>query len=147
MTVRDAEAGDVRAITRLMTAYARLIDAGDFPAVAELFRYGEWFGQKGYEAVLEWFESRVILYDGSPRTQHLVTNVDVRIGDDASTATAHSYITVLHQRTAGEAPVIITSNAYDDEFLRVDGDWRFVRRDITRRLVGDIGRHRLDSTT
>ncbi len=133
---------DVRAITRLMTEYARLIDSARFAEVAELFRDAEWFGQVGYDAVLEWFRTKVVLYDGSPRTQHLVTNIDVEVGDDGTTASAHSYITVLHQIEPGTAPEIITSNYYDDVFVKVDGTWRFRTRRITRRLVGDMDRHR-----
>ncbi len=133
---------DTRAIEHLIFEYARLIDSAHFTEVAELFREATWFGQDGYDRVLEWFQTRVILYDGSPRTQHVVTNVDVSVLPDGDSATAHSYITVIQQIRAEDPPTIITANFYDDTFAKVDGEWRFRSREITRRLVGDMDSHR-----
>lgn len=134
---------DTHAIEHLIFEYARLIDSARFSDVAELFRDASWFGQHGYDRVLEWFQTRVILYDGSPRTQHVVTNVDVSVLPDGNSATAHSYITVLQQVRSEDPPTIITANFYDDEFAKVDEVWHFRSRDITRRLVGDVDKHRL----
>ena len=137
-----AACDDVRAITHLIHEYARLIDSAQFERVAELFRDATWFGNTGYDEVLDWFQTRVILYDGNPRTQHVVTNVDVSIDAGSADATAHSYITVLQQVDPSGPISIITANYYDDTFAKVEGVWRFGSREITRRLVGDMNQHR-----
>ena len=125
-----------------MHEYARLIDLAQFDDVAALFAAGEWFGLEGADAVRAWFADNVILYDGSPRTQHVVSNVDVRVDDDRRTAQAHSYITVFQQVEPGGPIVAITANYYVDSFARRDGQWSFAKRSIHRRLVGDATSHR-----
>ena len=78
--------------------YARLIDAGDFAGVAELFRHGEIItaqgGATGYDEVLAMYTAATRLYeDGTPRTRHLTTNLDIR--QDGDSASCQSYFTVM----------------------------------------------------
>lgn len=42
------------------------------------------------------FQDTLIVYaDGTPRTQHVTTNVAIEVNEQASTAVSRSYVTVL----------------------------------------------------
>ena len=139
---------DEAAITNLLYRYAELIDAGDFAAAAQLFRYatltsrdaqGDYY-QSDHEQLLQRWRELIKGYpSGRPETKHLVTNPIVEVEGDA--ATARSYYTVLQQ--LGESPVnVLASGRYHDRFERVDGAWRFTHRDYTLMdLRGDLSSH------
>ena len=138
------------AIERLLNAYCYRIDAGDIAGFAELFANGRWgmvgdpagFAH-GSEAVRSVLDS-VILYDGVPRTRHLLTNVDIRIAADNCSATAQCYVTVM-QAVPPDFPLqTIFAGRYCDEFVRRDGRWEFTSREIHAELLGDLSRHRAD---
>lgn len=65
-------------IQQLLHRYAHAFDAGEFAAFAALFEHGTLHLQgvsppvSGIEEVLAMIECRVILYDGVPRTNHLI---------------------------------------------------------------------------
>ncbi len=138
-----------RAINRLMNDYCYLIDAGDIAGFSALFEHGSWgvVGEPGGPArgaaeVAERLEA-VILYDGVPRTKHLMSNLDIDVESD-SRATARCYITVM-QAVPPELPLQpIFVGRYEDVFECVDGQWRFVSRDIHGDLVGEMRFHRGD---
>lgn len=130
------------AIEQLVHQYAWHIDEGDFEAMASLFAHGEWFGCHGRDEVLEWMTRNVLLYDGSPCTHHVVSNLQVTLGADQRSAEARSYITVHHQVPGDREIKVISANVYFDEFEKADAGWRFTRRAIRRRLVGEAERHR-----
>src|SRR5207245_93346 len=80
----------------------------------------------------------VIIYDdGTPQTQHQITNVTVQV--DGTTATARSCFTVLQVTGQGLHPIL--AGDYLDRFERVDGAWRFTERVFDPRLFGDLSRH------
>jgi len=136
-------AGDDRAaITALVMGYAERIDGGDLAGVAALFADatygGAQGGYRGAEAVREVLESRVILYDGIPRTKHVTTNLVIEL--DGYAAAARSYFTVL--QATPELPLqTIIAGRYDDRFARTAGAWRFTARVIHIDLVGDLRFH------
>jgi hypothetical protein len=136
-------AGDDRAaITALVMGYAERIDGGDLAGVAALFADatygGAQAGYRGAAAVREVLESRVILYDGLPRTKHVTTNLVIEL--DGETAAARSYFTVL--QATPELPLqTIIAGRYDDRFARTAGVWRFTARVIHIDLVGDLRFH------
>jgi hypothetical protein len=138
------------AIYGLMNEYCLRIDAGDLEGFARLFEHGTWQvlgdpggGDTGTAAVLTTLQN-VILYDGKPRTRHMMTNVQIDVNRADSQATAQCYITVF-QSVPPDFPLqAIFSGHYHDEFERVAGAWRFTRRDISPDLVGDLSRHRAD---
>jgi hypothetical protein len=133
-------------IEQLIFEYARRIDAGDFPGVAELFRSGRIcssFGEPavGYDAVLALYQRSTRLYgDGTPRTRHLTTNVVVTL--EGETASCHSYFTVMQALPDFPLQAII-SGSYDDHFEYSKGGWRFACRTIFPDLLGDLSRHLL----
>lgn len=130
------------AIEELIHLYAWYIDESDFESMATLFAHGEWFGCQGSSDVLAWMRQNVVLYDGSPRTHHVVSNIQIALGQDLRHAQSRSYITVFHQMPEERGISVIAANAYFDEFEKEDGQWRFTRRRIKRRLVGEAERHR-----
>jgi 3-phenylpropionate/cinnamic acid dioxygenase small subunit len=78
--------------------------------------------------------------DGTPRTKHVTTNVQVHVDDEAGTGSARSYYTVLQQTDALPLQAIITGH-YHDTFHRVDGEWCFDTRVMFVDQVGDLSHH------
>jgi 3-phenylpropionate/cinnamic acid dioxygenase small subunit len=140
---------DVEAIRALIHRYAELIDVGDLDGVAALFAHGTWSSPgrgtplRGAEQVRRAYDG-VILYDGIPRTKHVISNVTIEVADDGWSATARSYFTVLQARP-GLALQPIIAGRYHDRFDRVDGVWRFADRQIIPDLIGDLSHHLRDT--
>ena len=138
---------DHEEIRALVHAYAERIDRGDFDAVADLFAHativaGDGSEFSGLDTLRRLWRSSVKTYDdGSPQVCHLITNVDVHVGADGTSATARSYVTVM-QAVAGKLalqPVAVSRHL--DTFARVDGAWRFTERRDRQVLVGDLSHH------
>jgi 3-phenylpropionate/cinnamic acid dioxygenase small subunit len=133
--------GDRDEIAALVHAYAELLDGGDLDGVAHLFDRATWRAgsgsRSGFEAVRPIYD-RVILYDGVPRTKHVISNLDVFV--DGSTATARSYFTVL--QAAPDRPLQpIMAGRYHDAFARDARGWYFTERLILDDLSGDLSAH------
>jgi uncharacterized protein (TIGR02246 family) len=135
-------------ISDLVYAYAEHIDTGDFEAVAELLAHADVTAEgadrhwRGRDEVRSLYESGTRRHaDGTPLTKHVTTNLVVEVDEDAGTATARSYYTVL-QAVPGELALQpIVAGRYRDRFERVDGRWRFAARHLVVDLVGDLGHH------
>jgi 3-phenylpropionate/cinnamic acid dioxygenase small subunit len=135
-----------RQIEHLIHRYAELLDAGDLDGVGKLFKHARYGAGDGPLAmtgdqVAEVNKSLVILYeDGTPRTKHVTTNLILEVDEEAGTAAARSYFSVLQQ--VGDAPLQpIVAGRYHDRFERVARAWRFSERRIFVDLVGDLSRH------
>ncbi len=132
-------------IVHLMNMYGFTIDTGDLDSFAGLFEHGQW-GMEGAEPYvgkqqfLEALSNVRIYEDGTPRTKHVTANVDLTIDEDSGTAKSQCYVTVF-QQTEDFPLQAIFSGHYFDEFERVDGSWRFKKRDIRYNLVGDMSAH------
>jgi 3-phenylpropionate/cinnamic acid dioxygenase small subunit len=137
-----------REVENLIYAYAERIDAGDLAGVAELFRHGRMKAGpgmvfEGSEAVRSMYDSATRLYeDGTPRTQHVTTNVAVQVDEDAGTATSRSYYMVFQQTAVLPLQPII-GGRYHDSFHRVDAEWCFNTREMFVDLTGDLSHHLL----
>jgi 3-phenylpropionate/cinnamic acid dioxygenase small subunit len=139
---------DWQAINALLMTYAESLDAGRFAEVAALFEHATYriahadgehvSSYRGAAEVLRFCEQTRIHADGTPRTRHLITNVDIDV--DGDTATARSYATVLQQTDALPLQPI-ASGRYVDRFERVGGTWRFADRLISGFLLGDRSQH------
>ena len=134
------------AIQRLLYAYSDTIDRGDFEATALLFGDDGLYGMvgsaaaQGAQQVLATFQRSVRLYDGVPRTRHIVTNVVIDVEPGATSGTARSYVNVLHQPP--DSPLIpIAAGTYHDRVHLVDGQWLFAERRMHIELVGDMTTH------
>ena len=134
---------EVDSIKELIHEYASRLDSGDLDGVAALFDHAELRSTRHDRVLRGTTEARtlydpVILYDdGTPRTMHQLTNVDVRV--DGTTATARCYFTVLQVTGQGLHPIL--AGEYRDRFERVDGIWRFSERVFAPKLFGDLSGH------
>ena len=132
-------------ILRLMNLYGFTIDTGDFDGFAELFSHGEWTMEggasaKGKDQLLAGMANVRVYEDGTPRTRHATTNIDLQIDEAAGTAKSQCYMTVV-QQTSDFPLQVIFSGHYFDDFERADGVWRFKKRLIRNQLVGDMRAH------
>ncbi|WP_409467909.1 nuclear transport factor 2 family protein [Streptomyces sp. HC307] len=95
----------------------------------------------GRNAIQRMFQDTVILYDdGTPRTQHVTTNVAIEVDEETSTAVSRSYVTVF--QALPDLPLQpIARGRYRDRFERRSGQWRFVERQVRINLVGDVSCH------
>ncbi|HTI19408.1 MAG TPA: nuclear transport factor 2 family protein [Kutzneria sp.] len=133
---------DHLAIQNLIARYALLVDTGDFAGVGDLFADATFVGTAeftGREAVTGMLERSVIRYeDGTPRTQHATSNLLIEV--DGDTATTQAYVTIF--QALPDFPLqCIAAGRYRDRFARVDGRWRFARRQVSIHLRGDLSRH------
>ena len=121
---------DIRA---LILAYGAAHDHRDYRTFSELFASeGEWVGglgsAKGPEAIFE-LMNRTIGHNPQANgsgTYHVMTNDQIKIdGDSASATTKWIYI------TPGDdgAPRMVFLGHYDDQFIRENGEWKFLRRE------------------
>lgn len=132
-----------QAIQNLIARYALLVDTGDFEGVGELLADATFIGSGapavGAAAITAMLTDTVIRYDdGTPRTQHVTTNLAIEVDGDA--ATASSYVTVF-QQLPGFPLAPVASGRYRDTFTRHNGQWRFTERRVTMPLLGDVSRH------
>jgi len=137
---------DHEAISTLIYSYAERLDAGDLEGVADLFAHATLRGdqrqasRRGRDAVLAVYRDTVMLYEGTPCTKHVTTNLIVDVDAAAGTATARSYFTVLQARP--ELPLqAIIAGRYQDAFARAGSVWQFTDRLILVDLLGDLRFH------
>lgn len=139
-----------REITNLIYSYAELLDGGDLDAVAGLFTHGRICGVadgppatvfEGPARVRKMYEMATRFYeDGTPKTRHHTTNVQLFVDEDAGTARSTSYYCVT-QATPDLPLQVIVTGRYRDTFHRVDGAWRFDSRTMFVDQVGDVSQH------
>ncbi|WP_181807437.1 nuclear transport factor 2 family protein [Streptomyces shenzhenensis] len=134
-----------RAIENLIARYAELVDDGDFAGLAVLLADATFTGSgepvSGREAIERMFQDTLIVYaDGTPRTQHVTTNVAIEVDEQAGTAVSRSYVTVL-QALPGLPLQPVAAGRYRDRFRRRDGQWHFAERRVSINLIGDVSRH------
>ena len=140
----------VEQIIALITAYGGRLDAGDLDGVAALFEHGTFRSARGGDplvgriAVRRQYEPVLLYDDGTPRTKHVLGNVEVVVDDvidgHARTATSHCTFTVL-QQTSGTDLRAILAGRYHDRFEQGPDGWRFVERVVHPDLLGDLSRH------
>jgi len=135
-----------RDIENLVARYAELVDAGDFAGLGDLLSDAVFGGEgdavvRGGELIEQTFRAMVRVYeDGTPRTKHVTTNINLEVDADGEAATARSYVTVF--QALPDLPLQpIVAGRYRDRFERRPGGWRFVERRFTTDLVGDVSHH------
>ena len=137
-------------ITNLIYTYAQLLDGGDLDGVARLFEHGRICGVEdgppetvfaGSARVRAMYEMATRIHeDGTPKTKHNTTNVQLYIDEAAGTAQSTSYYCVTQATDDLQLQVIVTGH-YKDTFHRVDGAWCFDSRTMFVDQVGDVSRH------
>jgi ketosteroid isomerase-like protein len=141
------EASPYEAIRNLLGTYCQVMDAGDFVALGELFADARMIDHKerliarGAAAVTELWTAMVRLYDGSPRTRHIVSGPVIEV--DGDTATCRSSFVVFQQPPDGEL-MTVAAGRYRDTFACTDGRWHFTVRQMLLEQTGDLSRHMVD---
>jgi hypothetical protein len=137
---------DIEAIRNLKMTYAKLCDEG-YDADGIVALYGEddvsWesdvFGTHvGRDGIHEWFENvdEEILW-----ALHFMINPSIQVSEDGQTATGSFYLLELATMTApdgGDPDPVIMTGKYNDEFVKVDGEWRFKRIEINFEQVSNF---------
>lgn len=134
--------GDETEIMNLLYQWSEHVDRGNGRGAAELMRHAyvklspEVEDVYGAEPVAKQYEDLVVLYeDGTPRTLHLMINPILEIAPDRKTAKCRSYYNVIQQLPGGQ-PEVIAGGRYHDQFEKVDGNWRFSRREFLMDFTG-----------
>jgi hypothetical protein len=116
-------------IQELLVRYTFLIDDHDFDALGELFVADARFGSPGSthtgrDAIVANYRKLGDLY---PITLHEARGVVLEFSDDD-----HATGQVLgYSEQANEQHTVVTSFRYSDEYVRVDGHWRFAVREVS----------------
>lgn len=142
----DFTISDYIAIQKLVHSYPKHLDSGDLIGVGLLFAQATVHFEGRCDPVVNdaaeitsMFVDFVRLYDGKPRTRHMICNLIVEPdGPDAARAT--SAVFVLQDAPGLPLQPIITGD-YKDRFEKVDGTWRFSERFITNDLFGNLSAH------
>lgn len=131
-------------IENLLARYCETYDAGDFAAYAALFAHGRVSGPTGAfetpDEIVAYHTRNCRLYDGSPMTRHVTTNIEIHVDPAAATATSRSYVTI-YQATPTFPLQVIFVGQYLDDFVKIDGTWWFAHRVAVPHLVGDLSAH------
>ncbi|HUR51437.1 MAG TPA: nuclear transport factor 2 family protein [Mycobacteriales bacterium] len=133
------------AIRNLLGTYCRLIDAGDFTALGELFAEGVLLDErgrvaaKGAEAATALWTAVVRVYDdGTPHTRHTTQNPVIELHEDGTAVCLSSF--VVFQQVASRLETIVAGR-YRDTFGARDGVWHFTSRQFFLDQVGDVSHH------
>lgn len=122
-------------IANLVYRCAELLDRGELAKAVDLFAEAEVVVDGNLldrdELVALWQQESVCYPDGAPRVRHLINNPIVEVNRHKGTATCRSNLTVLEAKSSLPFQVI-ASGTYEDEFVRVDGHWRFSARVCTQ---------------
>jgi len=137
-------------ITNLIYTYAERLDAGDLDAVAGIFAHGRICGIEngppgtvfeGSAGVRKLYDMATKIYeDGTPKTKHNTSNVQLHINEAEGTASSTSYYCVTQATPDLPLQVIVTGH-YKDTFHRLEGVWWFDSRIMFVDQVGDVSQH------
>lgn len=132
------------AVRNLLGTYCELMDVADWVAVGALFADADLVGPdervvaSGSAAVTALYERGTRLYDGSPRTRHVTSNMIVEVeGGDATARSAY----VVFQSVPGFPLQPIITGRYRDRFVRAGSGWRFAQRQFLVDHAGDLSHH------
>ena len=136
-------------IRSLLGRYCRLIDAGDFDGVGELMADAVLCTEdgtpiaRGAQEVAALYAGLVTMHaDGTPGTQHVVTNTELSVeGADDTTVVARSSYVVLQALPDLPLQPIVTGSYVDTFDLGRTGRWRFVERRFTVGRAGHLDHH------
>ena len=132
-----------------MYTYAECVDLARFGELGELFSHGVLTStsaadpedaMSGEEVAAFYRATNKVHDDGTLRTRHVASNVIVEVADDGQTAIARSYFAV-HQGTEVLPLQPIVAGRYNDDFVLVEGQWRFACRMVLVDQIGDMREH------
>jgi ketosteroid isomerase-like protein len=129
---------DREQIRQIFVDYAKYLDSGDHAGYASLFaddgvllaQLGEAVGPAAIEAVLD--ENLGPQVRGHlPASIHVMNNQHIELnGDTATTTVVWFYLTT----DPDGVPTVLQSGRYNDDLVRVEGQWKIKRHDISRAM-------------
>ena len=138
---RISKLEDEKQIHDLMLEYGHLLDTRDLEGYARLFaKNGTWSGRiggkfitvTGYGEILAMMKGAFGNQAYDPDhvdSYHQMTNIRIHVDGDTATATSKwTYIV----RGKNNEPVVRMGGHYIDEFIREDGQWKFLHRAAPR---------------
>jgi hypothetical protein len=126
---------DREEIRNLLQEYRRTLDVRDMRAFSALFASaGSWTGKSGAatgpDAIHDMLVAQLSENPPAPGATLWHWISDPVIAVDGDRATASSFW--MHVRRGdGDRPLLPTLGGYDDELIREDGRWRFLRRSVS----------------
>ena len=134
-------------IRNLLGTFCEVMDDADWVGLGRLFADGHLVDEQGREiargtdAVTALWTAMVRVYDGSPRTRHLVSGPVITVRDD--TAMCRSSYAVLQQDLDGSLRTI-AAGRYRDTFACSNGTWHFTERQFFLDQEADMSQHTRD---
>jgi 3-phenylpropionate/cinnamic acid dioxygenase small subunit len=140
-------ADDRIAIENLIFRYARFVDTAQYEALGALFADAVITANKttehfrGAAQVRDyWRMSNKRFEDGTPKTHHVVTNLEFDSPEGGNEVHVKSCFTVL--QATGKVPLQpIACGRYDDVFEKGPAGWRFRCKHIEVTLLGNMSDH------
>jgi hypothetical protein len=141
-----AEMDSYREIENIYSDYAYFMDTGNMEAFARLFTHGrvEDGGNVivGYEELKKSSQVVTLYSDGTPRTNHCMTNINIVVDEAAGTAKGRAYGVVFQQVPEDNFPLQpLCTVIYQDSFKRIGDKWWFDVRRVTQPMISDYSRH------
>jgi hypothetical protein len=132
---------DESAIERLINVYNVATDHSEWRRLADCFTadgvfhgaYGSWNMGEQWEAFGARSARRT---EQMGPTRHFVTNILTEV--DGDTATSSSFVLVTRTMPDNSTIVSLTGE-YQDELVKVDGQWLFASRSVLTDAVGEQG--------
>ena len=143
-------------IEGIMYRYAEAIDSGDIETVGMLFAKGQILMPDGgtlsgsaeianhYISIIRFFDADekevdYVRLETTPRTKHVITNLQMEFNNAVDRAEVRSYFTV-YQNLGGQND-LVAGGRYEDVFELDLTGWHIAERSIYLDSPGDITRH------
>jgi uncharacterized protein (TIGR02246 family) len=128
----EATRRDKEAIAELIIRYNWAIDHNDFQGWADCFApegvFAGMIGQYAAHGELARFTTDVKkLIETTPNLRHYVTNIQTTVNGD--TAQSRCFL-MMTSTTKEEGTKIVIAGEYEDELVKRDGRWLFLRRKV-----------------
>ncbi len=134
-------------IRNLLGVFCEVMDDADWAGLGRLFAGGRLIDERGREIahgaddVTALWTAMVRVYDGSPRTRHLVSGPVITVQDSTAQCRS-SYVVLQHEADGGLRP--IAAGRYRDTFACTDGSWHFTERQFFLDQESDMSQHTRD---
>lgn len=142
MALSIQEAADIVEISQLRSAYSWHYDSSDLESLIDLFTddavcnfgpYGIW---DGIDAIRAGYAANLTPPDDQFATIHISTNPLIKLNGD----TASGRWFILDHILASSGGPLKMIGAYNDEYRRVNGDWKISRTRLDFFWSADAGR-------
>jgi uncharacterized protein (TIGR02246 family) len=130
---------DKDSIREVMARYCHALDSCRFNDVAALFAEdGEWmtdYGSARGRAEIAAFLGSIVPTRGEgPQRKHYITNIVITVEGDRARSVS-DYL-IIREADGGLIPVM--GGTYNDQFVRRNGEWQFMRKELVHDIAGDM---------